>query len=146
MKKVIIAHNNKDLKVLSFINRNGEGETVCGKGKYRVITKCQAGFLVSSVIEASSALNVLRSYKPKSLQSIARIMGPVGEEFDVTVFARSGKKVWITEEMLSEICVGDINNGFQNTALYNQFQYSAVNAKSWASKAYVMNDEKQMTA
>ena len=146
MKKVIIAHKNKDLKVLGFFNKDGEGETVCGKGKYRVITKCQAGFLVSSVIEASSALNVLRSYKPKSLQSIARIMESMGQEFDVTVFARSGKKVWITEEMLSEICVGDINNGYQNTALYNQFQYSAVNAKSWASKAYVMNDEKEMAA
>lgn len=146
MKKVIIAHRNKDLKVLGFFNKDGEGETVCGKGKYRVITKCQAGFLVSSVIEASSALNVLRSYKPKSLQSIARIMESMGQEFDITVFARSGKKVWITEEMLSDICVGDINNGFQNTALYNQFQYSAVNAKSWASKAYVMNDEKEVAA
>lgn len=146
MKKVIIAHRNKDLKVLGFFNKDGEGETVCGKGKYRVITKCQAGFLVSSVIEASSALNVLRSYKPKSLQSIARIMESMGQEFDITVFACSGKKVWITEEMLSDICVGDINNGFQNTALYNQFQYSAVNAKSWASKAYVMNDEKEVAA
>ena len=73
-------------------------------------------------------------------------MDSMGQEFDVTVFARNGKKVWITEEMLSEICVGDINNGFQNTALYNQFQYSAVNAKSWASKAYVMNDEKEVAA
>ena len=73
-------------------------------------------------------------------------MESMGGEYDVTVFARSGKKVWITEEMLSDICVGDINNGFQNTALYNQFQYSAVNAKSWASKAYVMNDEKEVAA
>ena len=40
MKKVIIAHRNKDLKVLGFFNKDGEGETVCGKGKYRVITKC----------------------------------------------------------------------------------------------------------
>ena len=146
MKKVIIAHNNKDLKVLSFFNKDGEGETVCGKGKYRIITKCQAGFLVTSVIETSSALNALRSYKPKSLQSIARIMESMGGEYDVTVFARSGKKVWITEEMLSDICVGDINNGYQNTALYNQFQYSAVKATSWASKAYVMNDEKEVAA
>ena len=141
MKKVIIAHNNKDLKVLSFINRNGEGETVCGKGKYRVITKCQAGFLVSSVIETSSALNALRSYKPKSLQSIARIMESMGQEYDVTVFARSDKKIWIAEAMLENITVGDINQSFYNTALYNQFQYSAVNAKTWADKAYVMNED-----
>ena len=106
MKNIIIAQKNNDLKVLSFYNKDGEKDVVCGEGKYRVITKCQAGFLVSSVIVVSNALNALRSYKPKSLQSIARIMGPVGEEFDVTVFARSGKEVWITEEMLSDICVG----------------------------------------
>ena len=146
MKKLVIAQKNNDLKVLSFYNKDGEKDVMCGEGKYRVITKCQAGFLVSSVIVVSNALNALRSYKPKSLQSIARIMGPVGEEFDVTVFVRSGKKVWIAEAMLKDITVGDINQGFYNTSLYNQFQYSAVNAKSWASKAYVMNDEKQMTA
>ena len=146
MKKLVIAQKNNDLKVLSFYNKDGEKDVMCGEGKYRVITKCQAGFLVSSVIVVSNALNALRSYKPKSLQSIARIMGPVGEEFDVTVFARSGKKVWIAEAMLEDITVGDINNGFHNTSLYNQFQYSAVNAKSWASKAYVMNDEQPMNA
>ena len=146
MKNIIIAQQNKDLKVMSFINKDGEKDMMCGKGKYRVITKCQAGFMVSSIIETSSALNVLRSYKPKALQSIARIMSNGDNEFDVTVFARNGKKVWIAEAMLSDICVGDINNGFQNTALYNQFQYSAVNAKSWASKAYVMNGVEEMAA
>jgi hypothetical protein len=25
--------------------------------------------------------------------------------------------------------------------LYNQFQYQSVNAKTWADKAYVMNEE-----
>ena len=146
MKNVIIAQQNKDLKVLSFYNKDGEEGVICGKGKYRVITKCQAGFMVTSVIEASNALNVLRSYKPKAIQSIARIMGKVGEEFDVTVFARSGKKIWIAEAMLEEITVGDINQGFSSTALYNQYQYSAVNAKTWASKAYVMNEEKEVAA
>ena len=146
MKKLVIAHQNKDLKVLGFFNKEGEKDTICDKGKYRVIVKCQAGFLTTSVIETSSALNALRSYKPKALQSIARIKEMDGVEFDITVFARSGKKIWIAEGMLEEICVGDINNGFQNTALYNQFQYSAVNAKSWMSKAYVMNEEKKVTA
>jgi hypothetical protein len=42
--------------------------------------------------------------------------------------------------MLAEITVGDINQDLYNTALYNQFQYQAVNAKTWGSKAYVMND------
>ena len=146
MKKLVIAQKNNDLKVLSFYNKDGEKDVMCGEGKYRVITKCQAGFLVSSVIVVSNALNALRSYKPKSLQSIARIMGPVGEEFDVTVFARNGKKVWIAEAMLENITVGDINQSFYNTALYNQFQYNAVNAKTWADKAYVMNGVEEMAA
>ena len=146
MKKLVIAHQNKDLKVLSFYNKDGEKDVICGEGKYRVITKCQAGFMVSSVIVVSNALYALRSYKPKSLQSIARIMESMGGEYDVTVFARNGKKVWIAEAMLENITVGDINQSFYNTALYNQFQYSAVNAKTWADKAYVMNGVEEMAA
>jgi hypothetical protein len=146
MKKLVIAQQNKDLKVLGFFNKEGINESLCGKGKYRVITKCQAGFMVTSVIEASSALNALRSYKPKALQSIACIKEMDGVEHNITVFARSGKKVWIAEGMLEEITVGDINQLLFNTALYNQFQYQAVNAKTWADKAYVMNGVEEMVA
>ena len=146
MKKVIIAQQNKDLKVLGFYNKDGKGESICGEGKYRVITKCQAGFLVTSVVEAKSAMGALRNYKPKAIQSIARIMKSGDYEFDATVFARSGKKIWIAEEMLVDITVGDINQGFSNTALYNQYQYKAVNAKTWADKAYVMNGVEEMAA
>ena len=146
MKKIVITHQNKDLKLMGFFNKEGYGESICGEGKYRVITKCQAGFLVTSVIETKSAIEALRSYKPKAIQSIARIMKAGDHEFDATVFARSGKKVWIAEAMLEDITVGDINQGFSNTALYNQFQYSAVNAKTWADKAYVMNGVEEMVA
>jgi hypothetical protein len=146
MKKVIIAQRNNDLKLLSYFSKEGEKNSISGAGKYRVIIKCQGGFITSSVIESSSALNVLRSYKPKAILSIARIMNNGDNDFDITVFARNGKKIWITEDMLSEITVGDINNGFSNTALYSQYQYSSVKATSWASKAYVMNEEKQMVA
>jgi hypothetical protein len=55
------------------------------------------------------------------------------------VYARVGKKVWIAKDMLSQLEVGDINQSLSDTALYSQEQYKAVNAKSWASKAYVMN-------
>jgi hypothetical protein len=137
LSKVVIAFKNKDLRVTSF----GD-DTLCNEGKYRVITKCQAGFMVASVVEASSAINALRSYKMKSVQAIARIkdIRGIGER-DFTVYARTGKKVWIEENMLAEITVGDINQDLYNTALYNQFQYQAVNAKTWGSKAYVMNDD-----
>lgn len=131
--KIIIVNRNKDLKVLSFMN-----EFKAGKGTYRVITKCQAGFMVSSEIEADSAIQAFRHYKPKAIQSIA-FLNSTG--YPITVYARTGKKVWASECFLSEVTVGDINQALHNTALYNQGQYEAVNANSWASKAYVMNEE-----
>ena len=142
MKNVIIAQRNKDLKVMNF-----HGEDMCGEGKYRVITKCQAGFLVTSVVDATSAINALRRYKMKAVQAIARIkdVANIGEH-DFTVYARTGKKVWIDENMLAEMTVGDINQDLHNTALYNQTQYQAVNAKTWADKAYVMNEVEEMVA
>jgi hypothetical protein len=137
MKNLIIAQRNKDLKVMTFFNKEGKGDEMCGEGKYRVITKCQAGFMVSSDIEANSTIQAFRRYKPKAIQSIAYLLE---SGHPVTVYARNGKKVWASECFLREIEVGDINQDLSNTALYNQFQYQAVNAKSWASKAYVMNE------
>jgi hypothetical protein len=103
-----------------------------------VITKCQAGFMITSDIKASSAIQVFRRYKVKAIQSIAYL---IGDGYPVTVYARSGKKVWASECFLSEVTVGDINQDLSNTALYGQGQYQAVNAKTWADKAYVMNEE-----
>ena len=141
MKDLIIAQQNKDLRITSYC------ENMCGEGKYRVITKCQAGFMVSSVKEAKSAIDVFRSYQIKHVHSIARIMDvrDIGER-DFMIYARTGKKVWIEEALLCELEVGDINQSLTNTALYSQAQYQAVNAKSWASKAYVMNEVKEMVA
>ena len=142
MKNIIIAQRNKDLKIMNF-----HGDDMCGEGKYRVITKCQAGFMVTSVIEASSAINALRRYKIKAVQAIARVKDVAGiGERDFTVFARSGKKVWIEENMLAEMTVGDINQDLYNTSLYNQYQYNAVNAKTWLDKAYVMNVTEEIAA
>ena len=142
VSKVVIAVKNRDLTVTSL------GDPfMCGEGKYRVITKCKAGFMVTSIVEASSAINALRRYKMKAVQAIARIkdVTAIGEH-DFTVYARAGKKVWIEEEMLAQMTVGDINQDLHNTALYNQYQYQAVNAKTWACKAYVMNDVKEIAA
>ena len=133
MKNVVIAPGNRDLKVLSFMDN-----FKAGKGTYRVITKCQAGFMVSSDVEANSAIQAFRRFKPKAIQSIAFLLNG---GYPVTVFARNGKKVWASECFLSEVTVGDINQDLSNTALYSQHQYAMVNAKSWASKAYVMNEE-----
>jgi hypothetical protein len=138
MKNVIVAPGNRDLKVLSFMDN-----FVAGEGTYRVITKCQAGFMVSSDVQANSAIQAFRRYKPKAIQSIAFLLNG---GYPVTVFARNGKKVWASECFLSEVTVGDINQDLSNTALYSQHQYAMVNAKSWASKAYVMNEVEEVVA
>jgi len=131
MKKVIIAPGNRDLRILMDEN------FTAGKGTYRVITKCQAGFMISSEVEADSAIQAFRRFKPKAIQSIAFM----SHGSAITVYARAGKKIWASECFLREVEVGDINQSLSNTALYNQGQYEAVNAKTWASKAYVMNEE-----
>lgn len=137
MKNLIIAPGNRNLQVLSYV-----GKLDIGKGTYRVITKCQAGFMITSTVEASSPIEAFRRYKPKAIQSIAFVKTMAdGSLYDFTVFARSGKKIWACEEFLLEVEVGDINQALSNTALYSQAQYNAVKAKSWASKAYVMNEE-----
>jgi hypothetical protein len=133
MKNIIIAQRNKDLKVLKF-----HDGTQFGKGTYRVITKCQGGFMVTSDIEVDAPINAFRRYKAKAIQSIAFILDG---GHPITVYARNGKKVWASECFLSDVTVGDINQDLSNTALYNQFQYQSVNAKTWADKAYVMNEE-----
>jgi hypothetical protein len=138
LNKLVVAVKNRDLCIT-----NLEDPFMCGEGKYRVITKCQAGFMVTSVVKASNAMDALRRYKIKAVQSVIRIKEIEGiGEYDFTVFARAGKKIWIAEDMLAEMTVGDINQDLSKTALYNQFQYKTVNAKTWADKAYVMNEGK----
>ncbi len=93
---------------------------------------------VTSDVETNSAISAFRRFKPKAIQSIAFILNG---GYPITVYARNGKKVWASECFLSEVTVGDINQDLSNTALYCQGQYQAVNAKTWADKAYVMNEE-----
>ena len=132
MKNLVVV-KRKDLNVLTF----GD-DSVFAKGTYRVITKCQAGFMVSSEVEAGSPIEAFRRYKAKAIQSIAFMLNG---GHPITVYARTGKKVWATEQILSEMTVGDINQDLTNTALYDQAQYKAVNAKTWASKAYMINED-----
>ena len=136
MKKLVIAVKNRDLTIT-----NLEDPFMCGEGKYRIISKCRAGFMVSSLTTAKSAIDLFRSCNKKAVQSISRIKEVEGiGEYEFTVYARSGKKVWIEEDMLAEVTIGDINQDLYKTSLYNQFQYQSVNAKTWADKAYVMNE------
>ena len=134
MKNIIIARRNKDLKVLDF-------KMEYGKGTYRVITKCKAGFATSHEVEGDSPYQVFRRYQIKHVQAIEYVKDINGTNYAFTVYARTGKKVWVCNEILENITVGDINQELFNTALYNQEQYKSVNAKTWADKAYVMNEE-----
>ena len=133
MNKLVNNIANRDIQVF-----HKESTDICGKGKYRVIVKCQAGFMATSTTEAESAIEVFRRYKLKSVHSIAKV---IDANFDSTVYARVGKKVWIAEGLLVEIRVGDINQSLYNTSLYCGNQYRSVNAHNWNSFAYRMNEE-----
>jgi len=46
----------------------------------------------------------------------------------------------VDEDMIRGLKVGAVNSFWLNTDLYSQHQYEVVNAKSWDSFAFVMND------
>ena len=116
------------------------------KGKFRFISKCRAGFY--TVVDAKESAgpkylenpeSLMSAYKPGALQTI-EFCSDEGDYY-LTVFARVGRKIkLIDQSILRSLTVGTINTYWQKTELYNQDQYSAVNSKTWASLAYVMND------
>jgi hypothetical protein len=59
----------------------------------------------------------------------------------MTVFAKKGTKIILLDEKLAEkIEVGTINQLFYNTNLMDQKKYQAVGAKTWADKAFLLNE------
>ena len=141
MKKII---NTTEVRTINHIMGR--------KGQFRVIVKCKAGFMIN--VDARGFENesysqdpsrILGDYKKGAIQSIE--FKAEGSEHWLSVFARSGKKVhFIDEDLLRNVSVGVINSFFLNTPLYSQSQYQAVNAKSWACKAFVMNEEEMVVA
>jgi hypothetical protein len=123
-------------------------------GQYRAIVKVRAGFftVVDDLgIQANwgrqrwnRGIDVFRNFQKGALQTIEF----KAEESNnwLTVFARSGKTVKLMDQQLFEdMEVGDINQIWSNTNLCDQKQYGMVNAKSWASKAFVMNASTEKT-
>jgi hypothetical protein len=116
------------------------------KGKFRHVVKCRAGFL--TIVDARDFENerfikypeiIISGFKKGGLQTVQ--FQPEGSDHWLTLFARVGKKIHLIDEtILKNLTVGTINSMFSNTALYSQHQYSAVNSKTWESKAYVMNE------
>ncbi len=133
MIKDLVVVPRKELTVLD----NLGSSDFFGKGTYRVITKCKAGFMVSSEVQCDSPIQAFRGYKARFIQSIAFISPLTGTA--LTVYARVGKKIWAMDVLLKDMTVGDINQSLYNTGLYSDEQYKAVKSSTWASKAYVMN-------
>jgi hypothetical protein len=112
------------------------------RGKFRAIVKVKAGFLIAVDCMEREVYQVFRAYKKGTIQTIQFQPEIDGCDYWLTVFAMKGKKVVIAdEELLSQIKVGDINDKWHNTNLYNQQQYSFVGAKHWEHFAFVYNEE-----
>ena len=113
------------------------------KGKFRAITKCRAGFMTINDTRTydneyfmTYPESIITAYKKGALQTVE--FCPDGGDYYCTIFARKGNKIVIIDEtILGNLTVGTINQLYSNTNLYNQAQYSAVGAKTWAHRAYV---------
>ena len=120
----------KGLSVVNFINNR--------KGSFRAIVKVQAGFYSSVNCDNATLASVVRRFKKGALQTVEFI--PEGTTYPLTVFAKKGKNIILADEaLLKEMTVGDINGLYSNSNLCDQAQYKAVNAKTWADKAFVIN-------
>jgi hypothetical protein len=122
-------NNIKGLSVVDFISGR--------KGIFQAIVKVPAGFMVA--YEIGSELPCLNRWKKGALQSIQ--FKAEGTNHWMTVFAKKGTKIILLDERLAEkIEVGTINQLFYNTNLMDHNQYKAVNAKTWADKAFLLNE------
>ena len=119
---------------------------VAEPGKFRFITKCQAGFMICNDARDfddarlyANPASVLSSYKKGALQSVQ--YKPVGSDVYFTVFAKKGTKIVLMDEAIMRgLDVACVNQLWYNTNLMDHNQYKAVNSTSWASKVFVMNE------
>ena len=114
-------------------------------GKFRFVVKTKLGMTVvdsrdfdnERLMKYPDAL--ISGYKRGALQTVQ--FCPEGSDYYLTVFSRTGKNVKLVDEsILANLTVGTINGMYDNTNLYNSNQYRAVNSKTWASKAFTMNE------
>ena len=83
---------------------------------------------------------LIAGFKKGALQTVQ--FNPAGTDIWLTVFAKNGKKIPVIDQaILADLSVGTVNSYWLNTALYNQHQYTAVGAKTWADKAFTMNEK-----
>ena len=124
-----MVNNIKGLQIVDFIGDR--------KGTFQAIVKVQAGFMIAT--EIGYELPSLNRWKKGALQTIQ--FRAEGTNHWMTVFAKKGTKVVLIDEKIAEtITVGAINSLFYNTNLMDQTQYRSVNAKTWADKAFLLNE------
>jgi len=122
-------NNIKGLQVVDYIGED--------KGLFQAVVKVPAGFMVA--YEIGSDIPSLNKWKKGALQTLQ--FKREGSPAWMTVFARKGNKVLIMDKAIAEkLEVGTVNSLFYSTNLMDQNQYKAVNAKSWGSKVFVMNE------
>ena len=124
-----MVNNIKGLQVVDWI---GDRE-----GIFQAIVKVPAGFMIAT--EIGSEVPSLNRWKKGALQTIQ--FKAEGTNHWMTVFAKKGTKVVLIDEKIAEtITVGTINSLFYNTNLMDQTQYQTVKAKTWADKAFLLNE------
>ena len=116
-----------------------------GEGEYRWIVKTKLGM---TSVDGRSFDNdrcskypegIISGYKRGAIQTVE--FKPKGFSTFLTIFSRVGKKVKLIDEtILANLTVGTINSMYDNTNLMDMNQYKAVNSKTWASKAFTMNE------
>lgn len=117
----------------------------------RFITKCRAGFM--TIVEARDfdierynqhPESLITGFKKGALQSVEIEFANRGVY--LTAFARTGKKIKLIDStILANLTVATINQLYYDTNLYSTAQYKAVNASTWASYAYQMNQPESAT-
>ena len=89
----------------------------------------------------NSPIDVFRNFKKGALQTIQfKADNSRGADW-LTVFAKAGTKIkLIDDSLLADLKIGDINQDWSNTNLYNHNQYQAVGGKTWADNAFITNN------
>ena len=142
-KEIVLRDQN--IMTVDILSQYTTGKRTIGSyGKFRFISKTKLGMTCSDATPSDNTRlmkypeAIISGYKKGTLQTVQYC--PPGMDYYLTVFCRVGKKVKLIDEtILANLTVGTINSMYDNTNLYNQDQYKAVNSKTWASKAFVMN-------
>lgn len=136
--------NTTDIRTVNIINND---HYPTKPGKFRFISKCKAGYMTCTDARDfdderlyNNPESVLSRYKKGALHTVE--YKPSGSDNYFTVFAKKGNKIIMMDEaIMAGLDVGTINGTWYNTNLMDSDQYRAVNAKTWADKAFVGNKQ-----